>query len=46
MTKSKKSDLIKSIIKETRSEGSEVFDLLNEHDEKYLAKLLRVIKGL
>lgn len=47
MTKiNKKNDLIKEIITQTRSEGTEVFDLLTDKTEKYLAKLLNVIKGL
>lgn len=47
MTKTnKKNELIKQIIKDTRSEGTEVFDILNEKSEKYLSKLLKVIAGL
>lgn len=41
-----KNDLIKDIIRATRSKPEDVFDILNEYTETYLEKLLAVIKGL
>ena len=42
----KKSKLIEEIIKEARVDGEKYFDKLNDYTERYLGKLLKVIKKL
>lgn len=37
---------IKEIVKSTYSNGTEVFDYLNDQTESYLTKLLKIIKKL
>lgn len=42
----KKSDLIREIVRLTGLSDDESFDKLADQSEKYLIKLLKVIKGL
>lgn len=42
----KKSNIIKEIIKLTKAKGEEVFDRLNDKEEQYLSKLLKIIKSI
>jgi hypothetical protein len=41
-----KDKLVATIMKETKSAGEAVLDKLCEHDERYLKKLLQVLKFL
>jgi hypothetical protein len=41
-----RSKLIEAIVKATRANGEEVFDILHAKTEQHLEKLLKVIKGL
>lgn len=46
MKEAVKDKLVADIMKETKSKGEKVLDKLCEYDERYLKKLLEVIKIL